>query len=131
MSEKALSEKDLKNYEENILKERKASEELIRELNEMQKHSMKESSGDLSSYSLHQADMGTDTIYAEKRVYYLNSEIEKLRKLNQALKRVYDKSYGICQICGAQISEKRLKAIPYARYCIDCKNEEEKRKKNR
>ena len=130
MSEKALSEKDLKNYEENILKERKASEELIRELNEMQKHSMKESSGDLSSYSLHQADMGTDTIYAEKRVYYLNSEIEKLRKLNQALKRVYDKSYGICQICGAQISEKRLKAIPYARYCIDCKNEEEKRKKN-
>ncbi len=131
MSEKALSNEDLKSYEENILKERKTSEELIRELNEMQKHSMKESSGDLSSYSLHQADMGTDTIYAEKRVYYLNSEIEKLRKLNQALRRVYDKSYGICQICGAQISEKRLKAIPYARYCIECKNEEEKRKKKR
>jgi RNA polymerase-binding transcription factor DksA len=75
--------------------------------------------------------MGTDTIYAEKRVFYLNSEIEKLRKLNQALKRIYDKSYGICQICGSHISEKRLKAIPYARYCIDCQNEEEQRKRKR
>jgi len=131
MSEKVLSEKRLKKFEDKILKERKASEDLIRELNDMQRNSQRESSGDLSSYSLHQADMGTDTIYAEKRVYYLNSEIEKLRKLNMALKRIYDKSYGLCQICGKHISEKRLCAIPYARYCIDCKNEEEKRSKKR
>jgi DnaK suppressor protein len=131
MSDKALSEEKLKIFEANILKERSESESLIKELNEMQRRSIKESSGDLSSYSLHQADMGTDTIYAENRVYYLNSEIEKLRKLNLALKRIYDKSYGICQICGKHISEKRLQAIPYARYCIDCKNEEEKRQKKR
>ena len=131
MSDKVLSETDLKKFEEKILQERKAAEDLVRELNDMQKNSLRESSGDLSSYSLHQADMGTDTIYAEKRVYYINSEIEKLRKLNQALKRIYDKSYGLCQICGKHISEKRLCAIPYARYCIDCKNEEEKRNKKR
>jgi len=131
MSEKKLTKKQLKEFEQIILKEKQTTEEMIRELNDLQSHSLKDSSGDLSSYSLHQADMGTDTIYAEKRVYYLNSEIEKLRKLNQALKRIYDKSYGVCQICGELIAEKRLKAIPYARYCIQCKNEEEKRKKKR
>lgn len=131
MSEKALSQEELKTYEEHILKEKQSTEELIKELNNMQKNSMKDSSGDLSSYSLHQADMGTDTIYAEKRVFYLNSEIEKLRKLNMALRRIYDKSYGLCQICGKQISQKRLMAIPYARYCISCQSEEEKRKRKR
>jgi RNA polymerase-binding transcription factor DksA len=131
MSEQALSEEKLKEFELLILKEREASEGLIRELDEMQKRSIKESSGDLSSYSLHQADLGTDTIYAEKRVSYLNAEIEKLRKLNQALKRIYEKSYGICEICGEKISEKRLQAIPYAHYCIACKSADEQKKKKR
>ncbi|MCF7919170.1 MAG: TraR/DksA family transcriptional regulator [Candidatus Cloacimonetes bacterium] len=129
MSDKELTTEKLKEFEQIILKERQASEELIRELDELQKHSLKDSSGDLSSYSLHQADLGTDTIYAEKRVYYLNGEIEKLRKLNLALKRIYDKSYGVCEICGKQIGEKRLHAIPYARYCIECKSADEKKKK--
>lgn len=131
MSEKEFSKEKLKQYEELILSEKKVTEELISDLNNLQKKSLKDSSGDLSSYSLHQADLGTDTIYAEKRVYYLNSEIEKLRKLNMALKRIYDKSYGLCEICGKHISDKRLHAIPYARYCIDCKNAEEKRKRRR
>lgn len=131
MSEKEFSSEKLKEYEELLVKEKHSTEGMINELNELQKKSLKDSSGDLSSYSLHQADMGTDTIYAEKRVYYLNAEIEKLRKLNQALKRIYDKSYGLCEICGKHISDKRLHAIPYARYCIDCKSAEEKRKRRR
>jgi len=131
MSVKGLSEEKLKEYEQLILKERQETEGLIRELDDLQKRSLKDSSGDLSSYSLHQADLGTDTIYAEKRVFYLNAEIEKLRKLNIALKRIYEKSYGVCEICGKLIGEKRLLAIPYARYCIICKSADEKKKRKR
>jgi DnaK suppressor protein len=59
----------------------------------------------------------------------LDSEGKKLKLINDALKRVYEKSYGICEICGEYIQEARLKIIPYARFCVECKAKEEKKKK--
>jgi RNA polymerase-binding transcription factor DksA len=65
------------------------------------------------------------------RVYLLEKEIEKCKKINSALKRIYDKSYGICQICGKHILHNRLKIVPYAKFCIECKSKEEKNSKRR
>jgi DnaK suppressor protein len=45
---------------------------------------------------------------------------EKLRRITAALERLNDSSYGICEECGAQISEKRLQAMPFAAYCLEC-----------
>jgi RNA polymerase-binding transcription factor DksA len=118
MSEKQLSEKKLKKYENVLLEEKQQTQKIIDAINEIQKKGAKNGSGDLSSYSIHQADLGSDTDEAERRVYILNKEIENLKYINQALRRIYDKSYGICVICGDYIPEKRLKVIPYAKYCI-------------
>ena len=131
MAANNLTLKRLEEYEAILLKERDETRKIIKGIDEIQKQGAKNCSGDLSSYSLHQADMGTDTDQAEMRVYLLEKEIEKCNNINSALKRIYDKSYGICQICGKHISHNRLKIVPYAKFCIECKAKEEKNSKRR
>lgn len=52
-------------------------------------------------------------------------------KIREALNRIEDGSFGVCEMCGEQISEKRLDARPVTTLCIDCKTESEQREKQR
>lgn len=52
-----------------------------------------------------------------------------INKVNEAIKRIDDGTYGICERCGEGISEKRLEARPVTTFCIDCKTEEEAQEK--
>ena len=52
-------------------------------------------------------------------------------KIREALGRIEDGSFGICEMCGEEISEKRLEARPVTTLCIDCKTESELREKQR
>lgn len=131
MAAKELTSKKLEKYEEILLQERDQTQKIIKGIDEIQKRGSKDRTGDLSSYSVHQADMGTDTDEAEKRVYLLNKELEKVKKINLALGRIFEKSYGVCEICGDLIPEKRLTIVPYAKYCISCKSKEEKKTRRR
>lgn len=89
--------------------------------------SQRESSGDLSGYSYHMADVGTDNFGREMELNIASSGNERLRLIEEALERVEDGSYGKCLSCGGDIHADRLKAIPYARLCIDCARESEKK----
>jgi len=129
MTESNLPDDKLKYYEEILLQEKESSEKLITQMSEAHKKGAKESSGDLSGYAFHQADQGTDTHEQEKTAYLLDREYQKIKHIMAAIKRVYDKSYGICEICGTLIPEARLKIIPYARFCTDCQSKEEKKKR--
>lgn len=131
MSVKNLANDKLKFYEQILLREKAETLSLISEISTTQRKGAKNSSGDLSSFSLHQADQGTDTDQMEKEVYLLEEEQKKLKFINRALKRIYDETYGICEICGEYIPDARLKIIPYAEYCIQCKSREETRKRGR
>jgi len=59
---------------------------------------------------------------------FSENEQKKLREINEALKRIEEGVYGKCVVCGKNIEEKRLTAIPEAKKCIECKMLEEKRK---
>ena len=131
MSAKQLTEKRLEKYKEVLLKEKEETQGIINAINDIQKRGTKDSSGDLSAYSQHQADQGSDTDESERRVYILNKELKNIKMINSALKRIYDKTYGICEICGDSIPANRLNIIPYAKYCIKCREEEEQRKRRR
>jgi DnaK suppressor protein len=50
-------------------------------------------------------------------------------KMQEAIKRIDDGTFGICEVCGGQISEKRLIARPVTTLCIDCKTKQEKLEK--
>lgn len=54
------------------------------------------------------------------------NESRQLALIDEALRRVDDKEYGLCQNCEKEINPKRLDAIPWARYCLDCQELVEK-----
>jgi DnaK suppressor protein len=55
-----------------------------------------------------------------------DSERELLQQIDEALKRVDEGTFGACRSCGEPIASPRLRAIPWARYCIDCQELEER-----
>ena len=56
-------------------------------------------------------------------------ERKLINKIDQALERIKNNTFGICESCGEKISEKRLEARPVATLCIDCKVAQEKKEK--
>lgn len=133
MAAKPLSEKKLKKFEELIQNELKESVAYVEDINKDQSIGARESSGDLSSYAYHQADQGSDTNLMEQTVMMMEQEREKIRLLNDALRKIYDGQYGVCEMCGENIKESRLEIIPYAKYCINCmeKMEDKKRRQKK
>lgn len=133
MAAKPLSDKKLKKFEELIQKELKESVAYVDDINKDQSIGARESSGDLSSYSYHQADQGSDTNLMEQTVMMMEQERDKIRLLNEALRKIYTGSFGICEMCGEHIDETRLEIIPYATYCIACmeKMEDKKRRQKK
>lgn len=57
-----------------------------------------------------------------------DAERRLLRQVDAALEKIRSGIYGQCEKCGSEIGEKRLEALPFARYCIACQEEEEKRR---
>ena len=52
-----------------------------------------------------------------------------INKIREALQRLDDGEFGVCEVCGEEIGEARLKARPVTTYCIDCKMEQERKEK--
>ena len=52
-------------------------------------------------------------------------ESKLIKKIKQALERIENDTYGICETCGEEISVERLKARPVTSQCIECKSKEE------
>lgn len=91
----------------------------------------KESSGDLSGYSLHMADQATDNYDREFALNLADNGQEVLYKIDEALKRIEDKSFGICLECSKPINKARLKVVPFAEYCVPCQSTSEKNSRKR
>ena len=92
------------------------------------KNTMKESSGDNSSYSFHMADQGTDSQEREKAFMFAHREGRLIYHIDEALERIEKGIYGLCHECGKSISSERLEAVPHSRLCIKCKSTEENQK---
>ncbi|HHV18279.1 MAG TPA: conjugal transfer protein TraR [Thermoanaerobacterales bacterium] len=87
---------------------------------------LKESVGELSGYDNHPADLGAETFERAKDLGLKGNTKVILMKVNHALNRINNGTYGICENCGKPIEEERLKALPYTTFCVDCKISEEK-----
>ncbi len=89
------------------------------------KKSRQDASGDLSNVPIHMADVGTDNYERDLMIELIENGEEGLRNIDTALEKMDDGSYGVCEICSKKINKDRLKAVPYAKLCIDCQREEE------
>ena len=122
-----VTEKDLKDLESALLAERAR---LMKEMGHLESTVLKvnprDSAGDLSGYSFHMADAGTDAYEREKAFQFASTDARLLQDLDEALRRLYRGEYGTCESCGNAIAKARLEAMPTARLCRDCKEKEER-----
>ena len=85
-----------------------------------------ESTGELSSYDQHQADMGTETFEREKDLSILEQVESELGDVEHALRRLDEGTYGTCEVCGKVIPDERLEAMPATRLCLEHQAEAER-----
>ena len=75
---------------------------------------------DTSAFGMHQADAGSDAYDRDFALSMLSKEQGSLYEIDEALKRVEDGSYGVCDLCQKPIKHERLEALPFTRYTVDC-----------
>lgn len=85
-----------------------------------------ELTGDLASFDEEYADAGTATFERERDLSLSNNIRDLIEKIDRALERIEDGSYGLCERCGRPIEKARIKALPYASLCIKDKQAEER-----
>ncbi len=79
-----------------------------------------QANGDLSAVPIHMADIGTDNFEREFTLTLMESKDRTLEEIEEALERIEDGSYGVCEKCEGRIPKARLNAIPYATRCVKC-----------
>lgn len=80
---------------------------------------------DLSRVSTHLADLGSDRASSDVSLASRASASVEIQDIDGALERLRDGTFGQCEECDKAISKGRLEAIPYARLCLPCKQQEE------
>jgi len=82
--------------------------------------------GDLTTYPLHLADEGTDTMEQEQDLLMRSRDGQHMALIDNALRKVYKESdrYGICENCGRDIPYERLEMVPWTRFCLECVTKE-------
>jgi RNA polymerase-binding transcription factor DksA len=128
---KPMGKKQIAYFEKRLLEERRRVVKELGHYDETFGSSPQGAGGDLSSYSFHMADQGTDAMEREKAALFASQEGRFLWHIDQALRRLYRSpdTYGMCHQCKGEIHFDRLDALPHARFCIDCKQREEDAKK--
>ncbi len=115
-----LNDQEVEHYKQLLLNK---MQEIVGDVNSIEYEALKKSrldaTGDLSSMPIHMADIGTDNYEQEFALNLLDGERKLLREIIDALQRIEEGAYGICEVTGRAISKERLEARPWARYCIE------------
>jgi RNA polymerase-binding protein DksA len=120
-----MNKKDLKTYKGLLIKIRDSITEQIRHISEDAQKSQRDASGDISGYSFHMADIATDTYDREFSLGLASNDRELLYEIDEALKKIEEGRFGICEDCSKPIAKSRLKAIPYTKLCLNCQKRRE------
>lgn len=126
LGEKEVPEK-FKRYHKLLLDLRMhLTEGIERHSEETLKRSSKDDAGDLSAYGQHMADAGTDTFDRDFALSMVANEQEALSEIEAAIKRIYDGTYGNCEITQKPIAKERLLAVPFTRYSAEAQKDIER-----
>ena len=125
-----MNKREAKVFKELLLKKKSEIAKGIEHIaNDALKTSQRDAAGDLSAYSLHMADMATDNYDREFSLNLATHDQKTLNRIDEALEKIENSAFGLCELCGKKISKVRLKAVPYAELCVPCQEKQEKKKK--
>lgn len=125
---KKLNKKDLIYFKKLILKRKEEVLDQIKHISDdTLKKSQKDAAGDISGYTYHMADVATDTYDREFSLSLASNERKVIYEIDDAIKKIEDGTYGVCEECEKLIARTRLTALPYARLCLKCQQISEKK----
>jgi len=120
---KRLTDEEIQKFKALLLAKRS---EILGDVSTIEKETLQKTRSDLSNMPIHMADVGSDNFEQEFTLELLDSERKVLAEINDALKRIEEGTYGICEGTGKPIERSRLEAIPWARYSIEYADQIEK-----
>ena len=118
-----LSKAEIRAYK-NLLVIKRA--EILGDMTSMSRDALNSDSANLSHMPIHMADVGSDQYEQELTLGLVESERKLLHEIDDALERIADGTYGVCQATGKPIGKARLQAKPWATYCIEAARELER-----
>jgi RNA polymerase-binding transcription factor DksA len=80
--------------------------------------------GELSNVPFHLGDMGTEEFLFQLNSALMNNQSHLREEVIDALRRLDEGQYGICEGCGRSIPEERLEILPFTAVCVDCASTE-------
>ena len=120
-AKKKSSRKSLETFERKLLTQR---EELLRQQAELQAARPEPDEGAEEGDA---ADHGSATFERERDWSVAQNVRDLLDQVDHALQRIEEGTYGTCERCGKKIEAARLRALPHAALCIECKKRDERR----
>jgi DnaK suppressor protein len=122
-----FTKKELGDLRKQLQEERGELERQVAEIEEGSFGSAQsELTGELASFDEEYADAGTATFERERDLSLSNNIRDLMDKIDRALERIGEGTYGLCERCGRPIEKARIKALPYASLCIKDKQAEER-----
>lgn len=113
-----MNKRELKKLEKLLVAER---DRLINGIRQIEEDTLISAAGNGSTDIISYAEVGTDNFDRETALTLASTEAERLREVNEALARIEEGSFGVCESCGEEIPHKRLEVFPSAKYCVECK----------
>ncbi len=117
-----MKKKELERLRKKLLKKK---EEILSKLEEIGKETSEEGESLIEYY-----DKATYQFSKEYKIALGQKDAEILRQIERALQKMREGTYGICEDCGKPIPPKRLTAVPWAIYCIECAEKHEMEKES-
>ncbi len=117
-----MDAKKLDAYKKLLLKIKAQIQGDIRSMNDESENDRSDK-GDISGHAMHMADVATDMYDREFNLSLASNDREIIQKIDGALDRIEKGAFGICVKTGKRIAEARLKAIPYAEFCLEVQEE--------
>lgn len=111
----SLSQKKLEYYKGLLIEKMK---EILGDVSSLEE-TLSPNSGDISSMPVHLADIGTDSYEQDFNLDLVAEERKTLVEIQQALARIQNGTFGLCEGLGTPIEKNRLEAIPWTRYSLE------------
>ena len=115
LRKRRFTPEELEEFRQTLLNKRR---ELVGDTASLLTEALREN-GRSSVMPLHMAELASDTCEQELTFGFIENKQSLLREIEEALERIEDRTYGICEATKKRITKVRLRAIPWARYCIE------------